>query len=265
MNSKRTWIEKLGDFISGKGFYLVVLICVAAIALSGYYLVRGLQDEPLDQPVSGSAAIYDQPTVDPAPRVTAQPSAAPGARPSAAPSARPSAAPSAAPSTKPSAAPTAQPTAQPDPVLTAPPTAEPAPAALVFTWPVNGTIIADYSVEALAYSETMGDWRTHDGLDLAVTLGTKVIATANGTVSAVYQDDFMGTVVEIDHGKGLISQYASLAEVPTVKVGDAVETGSVIGSVGTTAAAENGRQPHLHFAMYQDGNPVDPHDYLPAR
>ena len=42
MNNKRTWIEKLGDFISGKGFYLVVLICVAAIALSGYYLVRGV-------------------------------------------------------------------------------------------------------------------------------------------------------------------------------------------------------------------------------
>ena len=60
MNNKRTWIEKLGDFISGKGFYLVVLICVAAIALSGYYLVRGVRDgldETLDQPVSGSAAI----------------------------------------------------------------------------------------------------------------------------------------------------------------------------------------------------------------
>lgn len=259
MNSKRTWIEKLGDFISGKGFYLVVLICVAAIALSGYYLVRGLQDETLDQPVSGSAAIFDQPTVNPGPRVTAQPSAAPSAKPSA----RPSAQPSAQPSTKPEA--TAQPSAEPDPVLTAPPSAGPAPAALVFTWPVNGTIIADYSVEALAYSETMGDWRTHDGLDLAVALGTKVIATANGTVSAVYQDDFMGTVVEIDHGNGLVSQYASLAEVPTVKVGDAVKTGTVIGSVGTTAAAENGRQPHLHFAMYQDDNPVDPHDYLPAR
>ena len=255
MNSKRTWIEKLGDFISGKGFYLVVLICVAAIALSGYYLVRGLQDETLDQPVSGSAAIFDQPTVNPGPRVTAQPSA----KPSAAPSAKPSATPSAKP------APTAEPAAASDPVLTAPPSNQPAPAALVFTWPVNGTIIADYSVEALAYSETMGDWRTHDGLDLAVTLGAKVIATANGTVSAVYQDDFMGTVVEIDHGNGLVSQYASLAEVPTVKVGDAVKTGTVIGSVGTTAAAENGRQPHLHFAMYQDNNPVDPHDYLPAR
>ena len=251
MNSKRTWIEKLGDFISGKGFYLVVLICVAAIALSGYYLVRGVRDETLDQPVSGSAEIVDQTTVNPGPRMTARPSAAPSAQPSAASSAKPE--------------PTAQPTAEPDPVLTAPPTAGPTPAALVFTWPVNGTIIADYSVETLTYSETMGDWRTHDGLDLAVTLGAKVIATANGTVSAIYQDDFMGTVVEIDHGDGLTSQYASLAEVPTVKVGDGVKTGTVIGSVGTTAAAENGRQPHLHFSMYRDGAPVDPHDFLPER
>ena len=254
MNNKRTWIEKLGDFISGKGFYLVVLICVAAIALSGYYLVRGVWDgETLDQPVAGSAEIYDQPTANPAPRATIQPSAAPTAQPG-----------TASPS-QPSTAPTARPTAQPDPVLTAPPSAQPTAAALVFTWPVNGAIIADYSVEALAYSQTMGDWRTHDGLDLAVTLGAKVIATANGTVSALYQDDFMGTVVEIDHGNGLISRYASLAGTPTVKVGDGVKTGTVIGSVGATAAAESGLQPHLHFALYQDGSPVNPHDYLPAR
>ena len=92
-NSKRTWIEKLGNFISGKGFYLVVLICVAAIALSGYYLVQGVRrgvDETLDQPVSGSAAIMETPSANPAPRMTAQPSAAPSAKPSAAPSAIPS-------------------------------------------------------------------------------------------------------------------------------------------------------------------------------
>ena len=254
MNNKRTWIEKLGDFISGKGFYLVVLICVAAIALSGYYLVRGIwYDETLDQPVSGSAAIYDPPTANPGGRVTAQPSAAPSARPSAQPTAQPT------------AAPTAQPTQEPDPVLTAPPAAQPTPAALVFTWPVNGTVIADYSVEALVYSETMGDWRTHEGLDLAVSLGAKVIATADGTVSAMYQDDFMGTVVEIDHGNGLVSRYANLAEVPAVKVGDGVKTGTVIGSVGATASLESGLPAHLHFAMYQGGSPVDPRDRLPAR
>ena len=76
MNNKRTWIEKLSDFISGKGFYLVVLICVAAIALSGYYLVQGVRgslDGALDQPVSGSAAIRDTPTASPTVRPTAPP------------------------------------------------------------------------------------------------------------------------------------------------------------------------------------------------
>ncbi len=247
MNSKRTWIEKLGDFISGKGFYLVVLICVAAIALSGYYLVQGVRSgmEDPSEPASGSAAIVDQPSARPSARVTAPPSAAPSAKPSPAPTAAPTAQPSAAPSVPPSPAPT--------------------PAALVFTWPVNGTVIADYSVEALAYSQTMGDWRTHDGLDLAVTLGTKVRAVAAGTVSKVFKDDFMGTTVEIDHGSGLVSQYANLAEVPTVAVGDVVETGTVIGSVGATAVAENSSQPHLHFAMSRDENPVNPHDFLPEQ
>lgn len=258
MNSKRTWIEKLGDFISGKGFYLVVLICVAAIALSGYYLVQGVRgglDEALDQPVSGSAAIRDTPSAAPTAKPAAPPSAAPSPKPSQQAQPAPSAAPSA--SEEPAAA------------LSAPPSEAPAapsaPAALVFTWPVNGTILAGYSVEALAYSETMGDWRTHDGLDLATSLGAQVYAAADGVVSSIYQDDFMGTTVEIDHGSGLTSVYSNLAEVPTVMVEAKVSTGTVIGSVGATAAAEQGSQPHLHFAMYQDGNPVDPADYLPER
>ena len=247
-NYKRTWIEKLGDFISGKGFYLVVLICVAAIALSGYYLVQGVRggpDDTLDQPVSGSAAIVDQPSAKPSAQVTAPPSAAPSAQPSA----------------KPSAAPSAQPSEQPSAALSLPPAAS--PAALVFTWPVNGTVIADFSMEALAYNETMGDWRTHDGLDLAASLGTQVMATADGTVIAVYEHAFMGTTVEIDHGDGLTSLYANLAGVPTVEVGDQVKTGTVIGSVGSTAVSESGRPAHLHFTMFQDGKPVDPREMLP--
>ena len=79
-------------------------------------------------------------------------------------------------------------------------------------------------------------------------------------MSALYQDDLMGTVVEIDHGQGLVSQYANLAATPTVKVGDEVTTGTVIGSVGDTANLESGSQAHLHY-----GSPVDPADYLPER
>ena len=257
MNSKRTWIEKLGDFISGKGFYLVVLICVAAIALSGYYLVQGVRgglDSALDQPVSGTAAIPGQPSAAPTPKPSVRPSAKP-TDPPAAPSAQVSAPPaiSAAP------APSAQ------PAVSAAPAPTPAPAPLVFTWPVKGTVIAGFSVEALAYDETMSDWRTHGGLDISAALGTQVLAAANGTVSALYQDDLMGTVVEIDHGQGLVSRYANLAAVPTVQVGDSVTTGAIIGSVGETAAAESGRPPHLHYALLKDGQAVDPAGYLPER
>lgn len=258
MNNKRTWIEKLSDFISGKGFYLVVLICVAAIALSGYYLVQGVRgglDRTLDQPVSGSAAIQDTPSAAPAPRPSVKPSAPPAAsaRVTAPPS--PSAAPSAMPS--PSPVPSAAPAASQAPSL--------APAPLVFTWPVKGSVEAGFAVEVLAYNVTMGDWRTHSGLDISAALGTQVLAAAGGTVKAVYEDDLLGTVVEIDHGDELVSQYANLAAVPTVSVGDPVDTGTVIGSVGATAAAESGQAAHLHFAMYQGGSPVDPAGYLPEQ
>jgi len=84
MNKKRTWYEKVGDFISGKGFYLVVLVCVAAIALSGFYLVQGVRGNLAgnldDQPVAGSAQITE--TQKPSPTPSVQPSVQPSAQPS---------------------------------------------------------------------------------------------------------------------------------------------------------------------------------------
>jgi len=122
-----------------------------------------------------------------------------------------------------------------------------------------------HSPDALQYDKTMGDWRTHNGVDIAAQIGTKVMAAAAGTVSKVEADDMYGTVVYIDHGEGLVSVYANLAAAPTVKKGDAVTMGSVIGSVGDTALAEKGEVAHLHFEMVKDGSPADPADYLPRK
>jgi len=130
---------------------------------------------------------------------------------------------------------------------------------------VNGPVLVPHSVEALAYDETMGDWRTHAGMDIGVELGCRVLATANGTVSALYEDDLMGTTVEIDHGNGLISIYSNLDTMPAVKVGDKVTTGTLIGAVGNTAVAESGRAPHLHFAMLLNNKAVNPEHYLPEK
>ncbi len=67
------------------------------------------------------------------------------------------------------------------------------------------------------------------------------------------RDDLYGTVVTIDHGDGTKAVYANLASEPAVAVNDAVEPGYIIGAVGTSALAEVGQQPHLHFAVTANG------------
>jgi murein DD-endopeptidase MepM/ murein hydrolase activator NlpD len=97
-----------------------------------------------------------------------------------------------------------------------------------------------------------------------VALGDKVMAAASGSVVELFSDPLYGTTVVIDHGDGICSIYSNLAEVPVVKVGDAILAGETIGSIGTTALCEIGETTHLHFAMTKNGESVDPYDYLPA-
>lgn len=251
MNKKPNAFEKIGNFIVGKGFYLVVLVCVAAVALSGFYLVRSVRDsrEQADQPVVGTASLPS-----PSPSPTA-PSTAVTPKPAATPSPKPSPSPAASPSPSPTVSAAPAPSSSP----------APSSAALVFTWPVNGDILSAYSVDALAYDVTMGDWRTHSGIDIGASVGTEVKAAASGVVSAVYKDDLLGTTVVIEHSDQLTSMYSNLAAIPTVKVGDSVSTGTIIGTVGKTAIAEGGIAPHLHFSIQHAETAADPLDYLPDR
>lgn len=250
--SKKTWTDRLGDFVAGKGFYIVLFLCIAAIGISGYYLFSTLGSGTEDTTASGPVQV----TVTPVPATTPVPTPTPN-KPVLTPV--PSAEPVQEAEVKP--APTAAPSAAPTPT----PTAAPAPsaAAAAYVWPVEGEIIRDFSLEVLAYDETMGDWRTHCGLDISAELGSEVCAVSAGTVEAVYEDDLMGTTVVIDHGEGVKSLYANLAADPTAVTGDSLKAGTVIGTVGETALAESGRPPHLHFEMSRNDRVVDPLQYLP--
>ncbi len=243
---KKPFSERFGDFMAGKGFYIVLFLCVAAIGISGYYLFDSLN--PAQNPstaVAGPALVKVTPTppATPAPpAVTATPRPAPtpaAPSPSAAPEPAPSASQAPAPST---------------PVPTAP---------AAFTWPVRGETLTGYSLEVLAYDATMGDWRAHLGVDIAAPAGEQVLAPASGMVIDIVQDALMGTTVYMDHGGGLTSSCSNLAAVPAVEIGDAITVGDVLGSVGSTAIAESALPSHLHFEVAQDGLPVDPLDYLP--
>ena len=246
---KKSLTDRIGDFIAGRGFYIVLFLCVAAIGISGYYLYStlggGTENVAADSPTQVVV------TPSPSPKVTTpsvKPTLTP--KPSLTPSETP--APSTTPSTVP--APSAAPTTAPSPSYK--PT-------LAYDWPVEGEILHDFSLEVLAYDETMGDWRTHSGIDIAAEAGTPVCAVSSGTVTDVYEDDLMGVTVVIDHGDGLTSTYSNLTAEPAVAVGDDVLTGDPIGAVGDTALAESARAAHLHLEMSKNGLPVDPVQYLP--
>lgn len=246
---KRTLFEKLGDFVLGKGFYIVLFLCVATIGISGYYLINSVTNDPGQElePVTGNPTIVlpDESTASPAnPTLPAQQQK---------------------PEQPAAESPAASQTPQEEQKTTQEPSAAERPKApAVYTWPVKGEITRGYSLEVLAYDETMGDWRTHSGIDIAAEPGIKVLCISDGTVLAVYQDDLMGSTVVVDHGDGLVSTYSNLAETPVVAAGQEVETGTVLGTVGATAIAESAAASHLHLEMSKDGAAVDPVNYLPG-
>ena len=142
--------------------------------------------------------------------------------------------------------------------------AEPIPAVDYFIWPVNGVLLRGFAAETLSYDRTMADWRIHRGWDIAAEPGAQVLAAANGQVCACYEDERLGTVVEVRHSNGLVSVYANLAAEVPVEIGQIVPVGGVLGTVGGTALSESGQEAHLHFALRRDGEDVDPAGWLPS-
>lgn len=137
------------------------------------------------------------------------------------------------------------------------------PDPLVFYAPVSGSIMKGHSVETPVFSQTLGDWRVHTGIDIAAEVGSEVKAVAAGTVSAVRNDHFMGKTVEITHDGGIVSVYSNLSnDGIAVKVGDTVKAGDTLGVVGDTSLTELADESHLHFEILVSGVSVNPLDYI---
>lgn len=243
---KRNRWKRLGDFVLGKGFYIVLFLCVAAMGISGYYLIRS---------VSGSGETTDQ-------AVTGNPTVVlPDSSAQTAPKAQtPSPSEQDAPAKQ-----SAVPEQKDDPEALPQQQAQDQTRDVVYTWPVKGELLRDFAVETLSYDVTMGDWRTHAGVDIAAEVGRKVWAAGEGTVSQVFDDPMMGVTVVIEHPDGVTSTYSNLAADPLVAVGDTVDTGTEIGAVGETALAESAMDPHLHLEMAKEGSALDPVTLLPEQ
>lgn len=100
----------------------------------------------------------------------------------------------------------------------------------------------------------LGFSRLHRGVDFAAPTGTPVLASAAGRVVRAGWGGGYGNMIDVDHGRGIVTRYAHLSRMD-VKVGQTVSQGQRIGAVGSTGMSTG---PHLHYEVIRNGEPIDP-------
>ena len=124
--------------------------------------------------------------------------------------------------------------------------------------PFGNQIIKDYSNMNPVYSKTLGDWRTHNGIDFSGEAGGAVVAISYGEVISIYEDTLFGTCVLIDHGNGVTAKYCGLnKDTLNVREHSAVNSEDIIGYLGEIPC-EKQEGAHLHFEITHNGELVEP-------
>ncbi len=104
-----------------------------------------------------------------------------------------------------------------------------------------------------------GEWKKHQGIDMAAPQGTPIYATRTGVVTVTaFQDRGAGYYVKLNHGDGYTSIYMHMTHY-IVEVGQYVTAGQIIGYVGSTGGSTG---PHLHFGIAYKGEYLDPAGFI---
>ena len=258
-------MEQFRKFLRDRGFALVMLACLVAAAAAGVWAVRTVRSElkkDLDAVRSPSSTA---PGIDEGIRVTPgiageeeaewqqQNTPAAGSvdnvpKPDSGASSGGAASSSGAQS---GSASVREPSALQSDSL--PASSSDAPAS---TQPVLGRILNSYSGDELVYNKTLGDWRTHNGVDYAAKQGAEVMSPTAGKVVDTGTDDSWGPVVAIEDASGHVWRVCGTADAK-VKKGDAVTAGQVIGKVGSVSC-ECAEESHIHLEVKQGDSYLDP-------
>ena len=247
-------MEQIKKFLRSRGFTLALLACLVAAAAAGVWAVRTVRDElkksyddlttPQEEPAPEPQLtldpqeddVWQQPVTDAAESAANVPKPASSASSSGAQSGsglvhEPSALQGASSPASSSAAPAS-------------------------TQPVSGRVLNAYSGDELVYSSTLGDWRTHNGVDYAADKGAEVTAPAAGKVVETGTDDKWGPVVAIEDASGRIWRVCGTTDA-RVKKGDTVSAGQTIGKVGSVSC-ECAEESHIHLEVMEGEKYLDP-------
>ena len=129
------------------------------------------------------------------------------------------------------------------------------------TWPVQGEVLMEYSMENPVYYSTLEQYGYSNGMVIQAERGTSVYASADGMVSDVSYTDEYGWTVTVDLGDGYEAVYGQLEEIQ-VSEGDSVVTGAVIAEVANPSRKYTVEGDNLYFSLKEDGEEIDPLDYL---
>ena len=128
----------------------------------------------------------------------------------------------------------------------------------------TGTVTKKHDPTIQVWSDTLGDYRVHLGIDIVTGEASPVYAAADGEIARIWDDALMGKCVAIAHDEKVYTIYKNLStDLPdNIKVGVTVKRGQQIGNIGESAIAELADEPHLHIEMTVDGISVDPMEYF---
>lgn len=120
------------------------------------------------------------------------------------------------------------------------------------------SVLRSFDAARMMQSGVTGLWQLHDAADLRCAVGDPVRAMADGTVIAVSAKGLMGACVTIDHGQGIVAQYAGLSLHAGLREGDPAVAGQIIGFGGNEVLDESDLEPHLHLRVTRNGSAIDP-------
>lgn len=129
-------------------------------------------------------------------------------------------------------------------------------------YPFGNPIPGAFETSGFGYRKDpfLGTLALHPGIDFRGTIGEPARATGSGTVVSAGPFGGYGNMVEIDHGDGITTRYGHLSAI-LVHDGQHVETGDIIGKVGSTGRSTG---PHLHYEVRENGVAIDPSGFLNA-
>lgn len=128
-------------------------------------------------------------------------------------------------------------------------------------WPVEGTLLMNYSMDKTVYFSTLDQFKYNPALVISGEKGDQVISSAPGVVKSIDKTAETGTTVNVDIGGGYELFYGQLNDVK-VQTGDYVDSKTVLGYVGDPTIYYSVEGCNVYFEMRKDGEPVNPMDYL---